>query len=196
MKLVKTLGTVLVATLFAAEATVAHAAPATPLNVVKHYMAAWSSLAGKQNASDQDVAQAANLAASYFAPDVEYLDSTVGTPQVGIVVARDNVIKAFLTSFPDAKWEMVGKPKVKGSNVEFKWRFTGHATGPYIMDATCKGEGEAIDLPGESRITVKNGMITYQNDRYDDKVLPSQLTKSESACKAQHAAEAQASAAK
>lgn len=196
MKHPKTAVAALMVTLFVAGVTVAHAAAADPLAVVKHYMAAWSSLSGKKKASDQDVAKAANTAASFFDADVEYLDSTVGTPQVGIVVARDNVVKAFLSSFRDAKWEMVGKPKVTGNDVEFKWRFTGHATGPYIMDPTCKGEGDAINLPGESKITVKDGMITYQNDKYDEKVLPSQLTKSDKACKAQHVAEATAATAK
>ena len=194
MKHLKTGTAALIATLFAAGVTAAHAAAADPLTVVKNYMSAWSTLAGKKKASDQDVAKAANIAASYFDADVEYLDSTVGTPQVGSVVARDNVVKAFLSSFRDAKWEMVGKPKVTGNDVEFKWRFTGHANGPYLMDPTCKGEGEAINLPGESRITVRDGMIAYQNDTYDAKVLPAQLARSEKACQAKHAAEVQAAA--
>lgn len=164
------------------------------LTVVRNYMSAWSALAGKKHVTDQDVAKAANLASLYFDADVEYLDSTVGTPQVGMVVARDNVVKAFLSSFRDAKWSMVGEPKVNGNDVEFKWVFTGHANGPYIMDPTCKGKGEAINLPGDSKIAVKDGLITYQNDKYDEKVLPSQLTKSAKACEVQKAAEAKAAA--
>ncbi len=191
MKLIKTTAAALIASLCVASSV--HAAD-DALTVVKNYMSAWSALAGKKHVSDQDVAKAANIAASFLDGDVEYLDSTVGTPQVGIVVARDNVIRAFLSSFRDAKWEMVGEPKVTGNDVEYKWKFTGHANGPYIMDPTCKGKGEAINLPGESKITVKDGLITYQNDKYDEKVLPSQLTKSDLACKKQHEAEAKAAA--
>lgn len=32
------------------------------------------------------------------------------------------------------------------------------------MDPNCKGQGEA-------KITVKDGLISYQNDKYDDKLL-------------------------
>lgn len=194
MKLIKTTAATLISSLcFVGMSPLAHAADDTA-TVVKNYMSAWSALAGKKKVSDQEVAKAANLAALYFDADVEYLDSTVGTPQVGIVVARDNVVKAFLSSFRDAKWEMTGAPKVNGNDIEFKWTFTGHANGPYIMDPTCAGKGEAINLPGESKITVKDGLITFQNDKYDEKVLPSQLTKSDLACKKQKEAEAKVAA--
>lgn len=182
--------TVIRKTLFAAAFcgvwAIAHADTASdPVTVVRNYMKAWSALAEKRGVTDMDVTIVANEAAQYFDADVEYLDSTVGTPQVGIVVARDNVIKPFLTSFPNARFEMVGAPKVSGDTVEFDWRFSGNNYGPYILDATCPGKGDRLDLPGHSKIVVKNGLITYQNDSYDDKVLPLQLRRTAQACKTQ-----------
>lgn len=169
-------------------------APSKPLAVVEAYMAAWSSNAGKASVPEADVVAAANQAASYFAYEVEYLDSTVGTPQYGAMVARDNVVKAFLLSFPNARWEMTGPAKVKGSTVEYDWKFSGNATGPYIMDATCKGTGEAIAFTGHTKIVVKQGRISYQNDNYNADDFAKQVAASDTACKAQHAAEAKLAA--
>lgn len=92
-----------------------------PVSVVKDYMAVWSALSKSKKATDQDVFKAANIVASYYDADVEYLDATVGTPQVGSTVARDKVVCPFLTAIQNAKWEMVGEPKVSGNDVEFKW---------------------------------------------------------------------------
>ncbi|GAB3262755.1 hypothetical protein [Chitinimonas naiadis] len=166
--------------------------PAKPLAVVEAYMAAWSSNAGKANVADADVVAAANQAASYFDYEVEYLDSTVGTPQYGAMVARDNVVKAFLASFPNARWEMTGPAKIKGDTVEYDWKFSGNATGPYIMDATCKGSGEAIAFTGHTKIRVKQGRIKYQNDNYSADDFARQVAPSDAACKIQKAAEAKA----
>lgn len=167
-------------------------APA-PLKVVQGYMAAWSENAGKTAVSESEVMDAVNHAAGFFDFEVEYLDSTVGTPQYGAIVARDNVIKAFLVSFPNAKWEMTGPAKVKGNMVEYDWKFSGNALGPYIMDASCKGAGEAIAFSGHSKIVVsKQGLIKYQNDSYSADDFSAQIAPSDSACKAQKAAEAAA----
>lgn len=172
------------------------AAPkADPLSVVNAYMTAWSSNAGKQGVSTQQVADAANLAASYFDYEVEYLDSTVGTPQYGAMVARDNVIKVFLNSFPNARWAMTGPAKVKGETVEFDWVFTGNHTGPYINDATCNGAGEAISFNGHTKMVVKKGLIKYQNDSYKADDFTKQIEPSDAACKAKKAADAAAAAA-
>ncbi|GAA5177029.1 hypothetical protein GCM10025771_13430 [Niveibacterium umoris] len=164
-------------------------AASDPLSVVKAYMKSWSALAEKRGVSDMDITAVANETAQFLDADVEYLDSTVGTPQFGIVVARDNVIKPFLSSFPNARWEMVGAPKVSGDTVEFDWRFTGNNYGPYIVDPTCPGKGDPLDLPGHSKIVVKGGVITYQNDAYNDKTIPEQLRRTVAACTAQKAEE-------
>lgn len=163
-----------------------------PLKVVEGYMAAWSENAGKTVVSDAEVMDAVNHAAGYFDFEVEYLDSTVGTPQFGAIVARDNVIKAFLASFPNARWEMTGPAKVTGNTVEYDWKFSANARGPYIMDASCKGSGEAIAFTGHSKIVVKQGLIKYQNDSYSADDFSKQIAASAAACKAQKAAEAAA----
>jgi uncharacterized protein (TIGR02001 family) len=162
---------------------------ADPLTVVRGYLKAWSGLAEKRGVTDLDITAVANEATQFLDADVVYLDSSVGTPQAGIVVARDNVIKPFLTSFPNARWEIVGTPVVSGDTVEFDWRFTGNNYGPYIVDGTCAGKGDRLDLPGHSKIVVKNGLITYQNDKYDDKSLPVQLRRTAAACVAQKSEE-------
>lgn len=190
-----TLRPLAIALVLAATGLSANAAKAAkPLDVVNAYMAAWSTNAGKTTISDADVIGAANVAASYFDYEVEYLDSTVGTPQFGAMVARDNVVKAFLVSFPNAKWEMTGPAKVKGDKVEFDWKFSGNATGPYIMEATCKGTGEAIAFTGHTKITVKHGLIKYQNDNYVADDFTKQIAKSDAACKVQKAEEAKKAA--
>jgi uncharacterized protein (TIGR02001 family) len=179
-----------IATLLAAVfATASSHAASDPVSVVKDYMKTWSSLAEKRGVTDMDVNAAANQAAMFMDADVVYLDSTVGTAQNGIIVARDGVIKPFLTSFPNARWEMVGEPKVSGNDVEFKWLFTGNNYGPYIVDGTCPGKGDRLALEGNSKITVVNGLITYQNDNYDDKAIPAQLTRTVAACALQKAEE-------
>ena len=165
------------------------------LTVVKAYMKTWSSLAEKRGVTDMDINATANQAAMFFDADGIYLDSTVGTPQQGIIVARDNVIKPFLNSFPNARWEMVGDPKVSGNDVEFKWLFSGNAYGPSILDATCPGKGDRLALQGNSKITVTNGLITYQNDSYNDKDIPAQLTRTVAACATQKETEAKTAAA-
>lgn len=183
--------TSLLASLVAAAFTCASAhAASDPLSVVKDYMKTWSSLAEKRGVTDMDINAAANQAAMFMDADVVYLDSTVGTAQNGIIVARDGVIKPFLMSFPNARWEIVGEPKVSGNDVEFKWLFTGNNYGPYIVDGTCPGKGDRLALEGNSKITVVDGRITYQNDNYDDKAIPAQLTRTVAACKLQKDEEA------
>jgi uncharacterized protein (TIGR02001 family) len=131
------------------------------LPVVKEYMAAWN----EHNP---------NKAASYFdLEEVIYFDASVGTPQQGAVVARDNVIKPFMTAFPDLKWEMVGEPVVSGDQVAFRWVFTGTNTG--VFNAAVKPVGKKLELHGSSIIKVKDGKIIYQGDFYDALSLNKQL---------------------
>lgn len=140
----------------------AHAGAA--LDAVKAYMDGW-------NAHD------ANQAAMAMDPDVEYYDVTVGESQYGVVVARDNVIRFFLNSFPDLKWEMQGEPVEKGEQIAFRWRFSGTNTGPNI-DATIDGgkpTSKAISFDGVSLMQVKSGKIVYQGDFYDALSLNKQL---------------------
>ncbi len=132
----------------------ASAAHAGPQEIVKKYMAAWN-------------AHNYNEAALSFDYDVEYFDASVGTPQFGIVTARDNVIKFFVQAFPDAKWTMEGKPLVQGDSIAFRWVFTGKNTGIPVDCPDMGPTGKAIDLHGVSMIHTKNGRITYQGDFYD-----------------------------
>jgi len=75
-------------------APLSHAAETNALSVAKQYMGQWN----EHNA---------NKAATYFdVEDAIYFDAAVGTPQQGAVVARDNVIKPFMSAFPNLKWEM------------------------------------------------------------------------------------------
>lgn len=137
---------------------------ATPLQVVQQYMAGW-------NAHD------ANQAAMAMDPEVEYYDVTVGESQYGVMVARDNVIRFFMNSFPDLKWQMLDKPVVTKNEVVFRWRFTGTNTGPNI-DATInegKSTGKPISFEGLSLIRIKNSKIVYQGDFYDALSLNKQL---------------------
>lgn len=137
---------------------------ATPLQVVQQYMAGW-------NAHD------ANQAAMAMDPEVEYYDVTVGESQYGVMVARDNVIRFFMNSFPDLKWQMLDQPVVTKNEVVFRWRFTGTNTGPNI-DATVnegKATGKPISFEGLSLIRVKHGKIVYQGDFYDALSLNKQL---------------------
>ncbi|WP_410497800.1 ester cyclase [Chitinibacter sp. S2-10] len=131
-----------------------------PLSVVKAYMAGW-------NKHD------ANLAASYLDYEVEYYDVTVGESQIGVVPARDNVIKFFIAALPDLKWEMVDEPVVSKDGIAFRWVFTGTNTGiPFEGD---KPTGNKISLNGLSLIKVKQGQIVYQGDFYDALTLKKQL---------------------
>ncbi|MDN0076776.1 ester cyclase [Crenobacter sp. SG2303] len=154
---------VLVLSLGLIAAPLAHAAK-PPLTVVKDYMAGWNAHDPNQAAMNMDV-------------NVEYYDVTVGEAQQGVVVARDNVIKFFIASFPDLKWSMVGDPIVTRDAVVFRWQFTGTNTGPNI-DATVnegKPTGKPIALSGLSMIKVRDGKIVYQGDYYDALSLNKQL---------------------
>ncbi|SCK12786.1 ester cyclase [Vogesella sp. LIG4] len=137
---------------------------ATPLQVVQQYMAGW-------NAHD------ANQAAMAMDPEVEYYDVTVGESQYGVVVARDNVIRFFMNSFPDLKWQMLDKPVVTKNEVVFRWRFTGTNTGPNIDSSINEGKatGKPINFEGLSLVRIKNNKIVYQGDFYDALSLNKQL---------------------
>jgi steroid delta-isomerase-like uncharacterized protein len=122
------------------------------VGVVEGYMAAW-------NAHD------AAAAAAFFADDVEYLDASIGAPQIGRDSARDNVIQAFLTAVPDAQWVMNGDAVSDDDQVSFEWTFSGTNTGDW-SDGT-KATGKPFSIMGVSMVRLKDGKIVYQADYYD-----------------------------
>jgi len=134
--------------------TEAPGAPAVdPVAVVDHYFAAW-------NAHD------AIAAASHFTDDVVYYDATVGIPQVSRDSALRNVIQAFLTAAPDARWTRDSAPPIVGPDgIAFQWTFTGTNTGPW-GDGT-KSSGKAFSFSGATLIRLRGDKIAYQGDFYD-----------------------------
>ena len=129
-------------------------APAVdPVAVVDHYMAAW-------NQHD------AVAAASHFTDDVVYYDATVGTPQVSRDSALKNVIQAFLTAAPDARWTRDSAPPIVGADgIAFQWTFTGTNTGPW-GDGT-KASGKPFTFHGATIIRLRGDKIAWQGDYYD-----------------------------
>ncbi|WP_338052964.1 SgcJ/EcaC family oxidoreductase [Pseudomonas rhizoryzae] len=123
-----------------------------PLSTIHAYMAAWN---------EHD----AEKAASFFAEDGEFLDSSVGTPQKGRDAARDNVIKVFMTAVPDLRWQLVGTPVVQGDSVAFEWQFDGKNTGPW--SAELPATNKPLKFNGVSLIRLKGGKIVSQHDYYD-----------------------------
>lgn len=91
------------------------------LSVIRNYMKAW-------NTHDADAA------AEHFADNVEFLDASVGTPQVGRENAKTQVIQVFMQAVPDLQWKMLGEPIVNGESVAFEWTFNGNNTGPWSAD--------------------------------------------------------------
>jgi len=129
-------------------------APAVdPVAVVDHYFAAW-------NAHD------AIAVASYLTDDVVYYDATVGTPQVSRDSALKNVVQAFLTAAPDARWTRDSAPPIVGRDgIAFQWTFSGTNTGPW-GDGT-KASGKAFSFSGATLIRLRGDKIAYQGDFYD-----------------------------
>lgn len=125
---------------------------ADPLAVLDAYMAAW-------NAHDPA------KAAAFLAPDVVYLDASVGTPQEGRDAARDNVIKAFIDAAPDCHWERLGAAVVEGDRVAFEWRFAGTNTGAWA-DGT-PATGKPFAFQGATVMRLADGLIVHQADYYD-----------------------------
>ncbi len=121
-------------------------------SVVEAYVAAW-------NAHDSA------KAAGYFADNVIYYDSSVGTPVEGREAAKTGVIDNFLNAAPDAVWKMKGAPVVQDDRVSFEWEFSGTNTGAWA-DGTA-ATGKAFSFTGASMFTVKDGKIVSQNDYYD-----------------------------
>ncbi|HHZ09587.1 MAG TPA: ester cyclase [Rhizobiales bacterium] len=120
--------------------------------VVEAYVAAW-------NAHDSA------KAAGYFADNVIYYDSSVGTPVEGREAAKTGVIDNFLNAAPDAVWKMKGAPVVQDDRVSFEWEFSGTNTGAWA-DGT-QATGKAFSFTGASMFTVKDGRIVSQSDYYD-----------------------------
>lgn len=122
------------------------------LDVINAYMSAW-------NKHDPEAA------AQYFAEDGEFLDASVGVPQVGRETAKDKVIKLFIDAVPDLKWQMVGAPVVEGDNIAFEWQFDGRNTGAWGPDTPATNK--PLSFKGVSFIRLKDGKIASQHDYYD-----------------------------
>ncbi|UVJ42314.1 ester cyclase [Pseudomonas sp. LS1212] len=122
------------------------------LDVINAYMSAW-------NKHDPEAA------AQYFAEDGEFLDASVGVPQVGRETAKDKVIKLFIDAVPDLKWQMVGEPVVEGDNIAFEWQFDGRNTGAWGPDTPATNK--PLSFKGVSFIRLKDGKIASQHDYYD-----------------------------
>lgn len=122
------------------------------LSIVNAYMSAW-------NKHDPDAA------AQYFAENGEFLDASVGIPQVGRETARDKVIKLFIDAVPDLKWQMVGQPIIEGDNIAFEWQFDGHNTGAWAPETPATNK--PLSFKGVSFIRLKDGKIATQHDYYD-----------------------------
>lgn len=122
------------------------------LGVIHDYMKAW-------NARD------AEAAAKYFAEDGEFLDASVGTPQVGRENAKTQVIEVFMRAVPDLQWTMLGEPIVNGESIAFEWEFKGHNTGPWSPETPATQR--PLSFKGVSFIRLKEGKIITQHDYYD-----------------------------
>lgn len=141
-----------VAVVFTLASQFAAAAGANTEQVIKSYMQAWN-----DHKPDQ--------AASYFADNGEFLDASVGTPQVGRQAANDNVIKVFIQAVPDLKWKMLGEPIVNGDNIAFEWEFTGNNTGAWGPETPATNK--PLAFKGVSFIRLSDGKIASQHDYYD-----------------------------
>ncbi|MBO1536988.1 ester cyclase [Pseudomonas sp. OA65] len=122
------------------------------LGVINDYMKAW-------NARD------AEAAAKYFAEDGEFLDASVGTPQVGRENAKTQVIEVFMHAVPDLQWTMLGEPIINGESIAFEWEFKGHNTGPWSTETPATQR--PLSFKGVSFIRLKEGKIFTQHDYYD-----------------------------
>lgn len=121
-------------------------------SIIDAYMSAW-------NKHDP------NAAAQYFAENGEFLDASVGIPQVGRETARDKVIKLFIDAVPDLKWQMVGEPIIEGDSIAFEWQFDGHNTGAWAPETPATNK--PLSFKGVSFIRLKDGKIATQHDYYD-----------------------------
>lgn len=128
------------------------AADTDPVKLINAYMAEWNK---------HDPA----AAAAYIAEDGEFLDASVGVPQVGRDNARDKVIKVFIDAVPDMTWKMIGTPIVQGQNIAFEWRFEGTNTGAWGADTPATNR--TLVFKGVSYIRIKDGKIQTQHDYYD-----------------------------
>jgi steroid delta-isomerase-like uncharacterized protein len=135
---------------------ISHAVLATEQNdslvVVRDYMNAWN-------------AHNAEAAAGYFAQNVEFLDASVGTPQVGRENAKTQVVQVFIQAVPDLQWKMLGEPIVNGENIAFEWEFKGTNTGPW--NAETPATNRPLSFKGVSFMRLKDGKVLTQHDYYD-----------------------------
>lgn len=125
---------------------------AANIAVVEAYLAAW-------NAHD------INAAASHFADNVVYYDSSVGTPVEGKEAATTGVVASFINAVPDLKWVMRGEPVASGDQVAFEWEFSGTNTGAW-GDGTAAAN-KPFSFTGASIFEIKGGAIVHQSDYYD-----------------------------
>lgn len=121
-------------------------------SVIHDYMSAWN-------------AHNADAAAKYFTDDVEFLDASVGTPQVGRENAKSQVIQVFMQAVPDLQWKMLGEPIVDGESIAFEWEFKGNNSGPWSAESPATNR--PLSFKGVSFIKLKDGKILTQHDYYD-----------------------------
>ncbi|MFT2793642.1 ester cyclase [Serratia sp. T13T92] len=122
------------------------------LDVIHDYMKAWNT-------------HSADAAAEYLTDNVEFLDASVGTPQVGRENAKSVVIQVFMQAVPDLKWKMLGKPIVNGESIAFEWEFKGNNSGAWSADTPATNR--PLSFRGVSFIHLKEGKILTQHDYYD-----------------------------
>lgn len=134
-------------------------AEASPLSVVKSYMAGWNEHKSAQ-------------AAQFLAQDVVYYDAAVGTPVKGKDNAEKEVIAAFIKAVPDLTWKMTSKPVYDKDTIAFRWEFSGKNTGEW---SGSPATNNPIKFEGVSFIKVSHGKITWQGDYYDSKKLDEEL---------------------
>jgi steroid delta-isomerase-like uncharacterized protein len=132
-----------------------------PIAVVDAYMAAW-------NSHDSSRVEA------FFADDVVYFDTTVGTPQRGHDAVRRNVVEVFMKAAPNLTWSRDSKEPIVGpEGIAFEWSFKGTNTGAW--DAKTPATNKAFEFKGVSFVRIKNGSIVYQGDYYDALAFQKQL---------------------
>lgn len=134
-------------------------AAASPLTVVKDYMAAWN-------------AHQAAKASAFLAENVVYYDAAAGAPVTGREKAEKEVIGAFIKAVPDLNWKMTSKPVYDNDTIAFQWEFSGKNSGEWNGTPA---SNNPIKFEGVSFIRVENGKIAWQGDYYDSKKLDEEL---------------------
>jgi hypothetical protein len=139
--------------------TTASPTPATSptvdlLTTVDGYMAGWNAHNPVQ-------------AATYLAPNMTYLDMTVGTPVKGAAAAEKQVIASFIHAAPNCVWTRDTSKTIVGDHaVSYVWTFSGKNTGKW-GDGTAPAN-KTFKFSGQTYMTfTPDGKILNQADYYD-----------------------------